>query len=382
MKNKKRDINMELLRILAMILVVTCHAIQHSGILENLHISNVNFIGIGLIKIIASMCNVCFILITGYYMIDAKFKIKKILSLWAITIFYSIIICCIMDFVLKEEVYCNKSISPILTSSYWFITSYIALYFISPILNMTIKKMTKNQFQYVLIIMTIIYGVISIFWGTLSYELGNMIYVYMIGAYIKRYVKIKEENGNYLLRCFAAILLVGVIKLVIIQFSGEIRNEIMQDIVCRIFEGLGRFTNPIIIYASICLFMKFATMKIKNEGIEKITKLIVPSILYVYIIHENINMRPYLWNKIFNFKEYASSGGLILYMVSAIIFVFIACIIIDLTRRGIYYLLKKIPLINNAIEKLKIKLEFIDKKMETIFTIQEVDKKAQNILNS
>ena len=75
MKNKKRDINMELLRILAMILVVTCHAIQHSGILENLHISNVNFIGIGLIKIIASMCNVCFILITGYYMIDAKFKI-------------------------------------------------------------------------------------------------------------------------------------------------------------------------------------------------------------------------------------------------------------------------------------------------------------------
>lgn len=81
MKEKTRETNIELFRIIAMFMVVVTHSIQHSYLLENAQISNMNFLFVEFIKILTGICNTCFIIISGYYMINTKFKLQKVLSL-------------------------------------------------------------------------------------------------------------------------------------------------------------------------------------------------------------------------------------------------------------------------------------------------------------
>lgn len=365
MEKKNRDVNMDLLRILAMLLVVTSHCIQHSEIMQNPNISYINTLGIELLHIIGLMCNSCFILITGYYLIGSKFKIKKVLSLWGITLAYSIII----YFIGKETIGVNgnrfASFFPIINRTYWFITTYIILYFLSPIINLLINNMTKKQYKYLLIVTTIIYGIIRAVFTTYVVGIQDAMYVYFIGAYIRKYVIIKKEKEYYLLKCITAILIIGILKLLIHQSLCYIEVGVVGNFLQKLYTGLEQFTNIFIIFATICLFMKFKTIQINNNIIGKVVNLVSPSLLSVYIIHEHPNIRDYIWQNIFNFGKYANSWVLIIYMIFAIILIFIMCILIDLIRRGVYKALKKIPIIQSIIEKINEKLLFVDEKINS-----------------
>ena len=80
MKNeKKRESNFELLRIISMIMIIAHHMILHSNLIY--------YNDYGIKKIIVSFVLyggkigvILFILISGYYMVDSKFKIKKFFS--------------------------------------------------------------------------------------------------------------------------------------------------------------------------------------------------------------------------------------------------------------------------------------------------------------
>ena len=75
---KKRNANMELLRLLSMFMVVMLHAIGKSNLLNNPDVGiNGNCI-IAWILEAMSLCAVnVFILISGYFLIDSKFKLGR-----------------------------------------------------------------------------------------------------------------------------------------------------------------------------------------------------------------------------------------------------------------------------------------------------------------
>ena len=89
---KKREVNIELLRIVAMFMVITLHCVGHGLLLENKNINPVNSILVRFLDSFSLTANSIFILITGYYYIEKKFNIKKILLLWGKTLIYSILI--------------------------------------------------------------------------------------------------------------------------------------------------------------------------------------------------------------------------------------------------------------------------------------------------
>ena len=93
------------------------------------------------------MCVNCFVLISGYFLINSKFKLKKVLNLYLVTIFYSILLfiphCILYGFSLSNFI---KSCLPLLMGTYWFITTYVVLYLLSPFLNILIKNLSKKQY--------------------------------------------------------------------------------------------------------------------------------------------------------------------------------------------------------------------------------------------
>lgn len=90
-ENKMRESNFELLRIIAMMFIFVYHYINYGGIL-NVGSYTINKL-IALFLYSGGRVGVnIFILIMGYFMINSKFKIKKVFKMMFQVFFYSVIL--------------------------------------------------------------------------------------------------------------------------------------------------------------------------------------------------------------------------------------------------------------------------------------------------
>lgn len=365
---KAREANMELLRIVAMLMVITLHCVGRGLLLSNSVISNVNLLLIQFLDSFSLTANSLFILLTGYYYIGKKFNLRKILSLWGKTLFYCILIFTIYSILNLKTNFLN-SFFPVFSGAYWFITSYIALYFIMPFLNIAINKFSQKQCKFLIIFLVILMGVIRIIFNPadlFNSTFMHMIVIYIIGAYIKKYVKI-EPNKQYFIK-YVLVAIIFTVAITILNVLVHIIPKTLDVwiIMANILSYFRNFINIILVYMAILLFMKFKTINIKSNKLSKLILYISPSVFSIYIIHDNVHLRDMIWQK-FSFINLANSWLMIPYIILAILIVFTVCLAIDLIRRGIYTGLKKIKIINKGIQKINEQIDKLNTKINCIF---------------
>jgi len=195
---KVRDSNIELLRIIMMIIIIAHHYVVNSGITELINI-NIIHSSCGIKDYFAlifgwggkTAINV-FLLITGYFSCRQNFNLKKIIFFCLEIMFYRVVIYCIFLFSGYEKFNLLDFWKMLLTIPYGFgkgfTSSYIALYFCIPFVNKLIMSIEKKEFEKLLIVLLVIFTVISTFFLNSSFEyLGWYVTVYLIGAYIRMY---------------------------------------------------------------------------------------------------------------------------------------------------------------------------------------------------
>ena len=128
-----------------------------------------------------------------------------------------------------------------------------------------------------------------------------------------------------------------------------------------------QYDNLIMIAMTVFVLLKFRTIKIKSQTINQIITFIVPSIFSIYLIHYNINIRWQIWN-VLGINNYANTWYFVPYLLGLVVLVFLICLAIDLLRRGLYALLKTVPIINKGITKLNEKINCLNNKIDNIFT--------------
>ena len=272
--NNKRDTNVGVLRIIAMLMVITLHCINHSKVVGNSNLNIVNLFGVRFLDCLAIIANNIFLIISGYYLIDKNFKLKKILNLWGKTIFYSLLIYFVC-LIFNQKVNILYSFTPILSGQYWFITSYIVLYFLAPIINKLINNITKEQHKYLIIVLIVVYGFIRILFNFSTIFHGSIpivILLYIIGAYIRKYVKIDKSNKYFIKYIFTTIIITCLY--IILKALSNIfeTNEIIYAILYRIINMFRDFSNILIVLSSVFLFLKFKTINIKSDALIKLTR--------------------------------------------------------------------------------------------------------------
>lgn len=200
-----RKSNFELLRILAMLMIVMHHYICHgefylsSELTINKVIVECAFWG-GKVGI-----NV-FILITGYFMVNSKPNIKKVFILWGELFFYSVVITIIFIIAGIEQFSIGlviKAIFPLTMGRHNYLTTYIFLYCLIPYINKLIKKLSKSELNKLIIFLFVVLSIIptvceiKLGWvnNTYSYLLW-MIFVYLVGADIR--LNYSEENKKHM----------------------------------------------------------------------------------------------------------------------------------------------------------------------------------------
>lgn len=200
---KQRDSNMELLRIVSIIMILYIHAF---GL-----ISGKGYTDFGCeITILAnSICNMgvsCFILISGYYGI--RFQWKKLFRMEIMVVLYSLLMTGLMISFFPDQMTDSalelliKSCIPVTSRKYWFYSCYVCLMFISPFLNRAIERAGKKETGILLLSLLFLFSVLPTFLYfeiTLDHGKGliNMITLYILGRWIRLYadVEIKRKNG-------------------------------------------------------------------------------------------------------------------------------------------------------------------------------------------
>ncbi len=362
-KLKVRNSSMELLRIVAMIMIVLHHSVLHGGFDMGASSITIPRLWYNLILLGGKIGVNVFVIISGYYLINDNgpvFNLKKIIKFVGQVFFYSIAI----FFIFKlAGVYHLGAISfvkaclPITFSQWWFASAYFVLYLIHPFLNKLLHSIDKSLHQKLILLLIICWSVIPTF-TTSSYQSNSLLWfvtLYVISGYIRLYGLNQKFRAKHYFICFLVCSILSYTSTVIFTILGSRWEVILLH--ARYFYGQEKIPT---VLSSFCLFMIFTTLKMKPH---KWIDTVASATFGVYLIHENTHMRSFLWTELFKNAQYQESLLLIPYSIIAAALVYAVCTLVDLLRQQIIekpfmiiaepYLEKMIILFGDGITLLK-----------------------------
>lgn len=347
---KVRNSNFELLRIILMLFIILGHISVHGGFEFSTQSITINRLFTQFVELVGAVSVNIFVFISGYFLISSKkFKLSKVLKLLAQMLFYSILIYLIFiifgleTFSIKNLI---KSLLPVTFNIWWFASTYFVLYLISPFINIFLNKLNKETYKKLLILLFICWSLIPTL-TTQTYQSNNLIwftFIYSVGGYIKLHGINISKKKCYLFSIVLALLTyLSVIFFDIVGFKISFVAE-NATYFCTIQR------TPVFLIA-LLLFVAIKDINIKNN---KLINLISSTTFGIYLIHDNILIRNFVWDNLFNINSFNKSIFLIPYLILIVIIVFVVCSIIELIRMYV-------------IEKRYIKLIYIlEKKLNKL----------------
>ena len=280
-----------------------------------------------------------FILISGYFLVEKKISIKKIIQLYLEIIFYTIGLSIVSMIVFKSSITLSdirQMILPITSNTYWFVTSYIFMYIVSPYINKFVRACTKVELKKVIILLVLIASIIPTFLNIRTYYHTYLwfICVYLIAAYIKIYdVKMESKKA---FKWFGIMYLLIFASIILLRFIGKKPLEVDQ---------LALDFSFVELLAAIFIFLGFKNMKeIKNIKIN----MIASTAFGIYLFQSHfIFFKRGVWEYI---KNYNLNWHIYYFAcIIAISFViFLVGMLIEFIRKTIFkYTVDKILNMNN-----------------------------------
>lgn len=342
----KRTANYELLRIIAMLMVVTLHYLNHTGslLMPGEAAEGRKIVG----TLIESFCIVAvnvYVLISGYFLVEAGFKVKRIVVLICQIWFYALLIPLVL---LGTGIFGGEGgiyrliqyVLPLQTDHYWFATSYVLLYLFTPVLNLAVKHMGKRQLQITLAGLLIMFcGIKSIVPVQLvtdrfGYDFGWFLCVYLVAAYIRLYGlewlgTAKRAWGTYV-GCAVLIFGISTVAYLIHAKTGLFAYYVAVPY---------HYNFVLCLMGAIALFLAFGQVKISSgKTAEWICKL-SPFTFGVYLFHEHIDIRKEWVGWIEGFTGPVAQAGLIgfiLRLAVSVVLVYLAGTFIDMIRLYVF----------------------------------------------
>jgi len=309
-RNKKtRQSGIELLRIVALLLVIVLHycevlvpAFKDVGGIY-FHISL-------WIRSLAACAVDIFLIISGYFMCTSNARV------WGKPLSLILQVCVYNELMYIVEVICGiyplsirHVVSSFVPDSYYS-TLFVVLYLISPYINRTIRNFTQREWKILMTFVIVIFSLLSSVstllseftgnlwmgvntigaWGSQQgFNIVNFILLYIVGAYIRL------SGVPVFLSTKAKQIIVVIICITVTYVFAEF--EELLPVVSMRFAWV--YDNPIIILTAVCLFLLFREFNFRNSFVNYLATFVYP----VFLIHcavvkytglENLISKPYL----------------------------------------------------------------------------------------
>lgn len=330
-----RSSNLELFRIITMILIVAHHYVVNSGLTAvdgPIYADPMSWRSLFLLVFGAfgkTGIN-CFVLISGYFMCRSNITAKKFCKLLLEIQFYKIVIWCIFlvsGYEKFSPVELVNVFLPIRTVSTGFASCYLIFFLFIPFLNILTANMNERQHAKLLLLCTFTYIIIGSLPGfgvTMNY-VSWFVVLYFIGSYIRIYDRRLFSNTRFWGWIALAIFMISVASVVVMTWIGTM---IHRSGVTYMF--LADSNKILAVALAISSFMFFKNINIKNSAF--INK-VAASTFGVLMIHANSDaMRRWLWQDVLSNVNMYESQWIVLHAVGSVIAIFVLCTAIDYLR--------------------------------------------------
>lgn len=265
---KERNHSLDLLRIIAMFMILTVHFFGWGGAVNQLTFSDKNYYFVMPLYFISQIGNTVFFLLSGYFS-GGELRVRSLLSLERKTAFYAVVISVIAVLTgINKDIswlYVIKSEFPVLLNRYWFISIYVILSVLAPVLVRGLDRCSPK----VILATNVALLAHNTFLYSANMTLLQGLHMFVIGYYLKRYDPLKKMKKQVVL-----LMYVGSVALYAGERFVSHRTGFEHTV---LDEGL-RYT--LITLMAVLLLLFFTKLDIKMKWPSKISR----NVLAVYLI--------------------------------------------------------------------------------------------------
>lgn len=278
---KERNSNIEVLRIVCMLMVMILHfnnQCANQNLLQFPKELTSQYIFGFLIESFCIIAVNCFVLISGYF--GVKFNVRSIFKLYLKCFFVGLVSYLLYVTLTPSNLELKPLMGRLLAfthNHWWYIISYICLIFISPLLNSAVNSLSKKK----LVLSIFLYGFIVIYIGwyknlestNCGYSFVSFIFLYLIGRYIGKYVSfqwIRDKRWYWGISYFIGSFILFLCVMLYYYANLNIHHVFQYD-------------HPIVILNSCFLLLFFLSFKFTNNKVNWFAS----SVLTAYLLQES-----------------------------------------------------------------------------------------------
>lgn len=321
----ERQSNIELLRILSMLMVVGLHCNFVSLGRPTESSLSTHFGGESMRIIIENICLVsvnAFVLISGFFGI--RLRKEKVFRYVFQIVFIATIVMIIAVLFIGEQITMKGGLKFYYSylSFNWFVGGYFALMLLSPMVNTFVDNSNVKQIGIMVFLFFIVDCVLGYFLpyvkgiGSLNgYSIIHLLFIYILGRllYLQR-----KQFDKYSSSVFIAVFVVYVLINSILSFL------FFTGRVCWWYPIA--YNNPFVVMGSVALFLVFLKLQV---GYNRIVNTLASSAFAVFLIHANTLIYPHFVR--LNIIMYDKYSGVILFsmFVGMAIFIYMFAFLIN-----------------------------------------------------
>ncbi|MDF7640753.1 acyltransferase [Bifidobacterium sp. ESL0784] len=310
-----RNLNVEVLRIFAMLLIVACHGMLHITWMLNADHESVYKPGwkSSLFYLVVQYGQVgvsIFFIISGFFLVNKKFNWTRIFKTWFQMFIYGVLVLAgviAASFAVKlpEDITTSfhgeglirtvcATIVPFFYGTYWFITAYICMLLLLPFLNTLFENLSERYIDAFIGILAV-FGIWVIFFGRAGAwnDVTYAVLGYMVGGWIRKYA---PSHGKLLKTRYLWIAIIATtIFLVLFNHMLMSGSRIVTLLGWRNQARPGIQFLPMIIGAAIFILVNRIDMSHVPHALATFTLKLAASTFGVYLLHENMFLYHLIW---------------------------------------------------------------------------------------
>ena len=328
--HKARQSNIELLRIIAMLMVLLLHAtFETFGYAHTSSITHAPWRWLSIITT-AAACMQCvnvFVLITGWF--GTSFKLKGLLRIVSECTFISLamfVFMYLLGLPLPHQLYNYLKV----IWSYWFVRAYVLLYLFTPVLNSFVQQSSEKQLRHFLVLFFTLSIPLSFVSSDLSRGFSTISFfgLYLLGRYMRLYLAPRLERYHTVALLMPYIVNTLIMSLTLWStafFAPQFHNWFLP-----LFTA---YSNPLVIISAMSLLLFFTRLQFKSH----IINVVAAGSFAAYLTHQQAYVRPHYFQLIKFIDQQTSSTALYALAITVtIITLFMASAMLDVMWQRVY----------------------------------------------
>lgn len=332
MKPTVRQSNMELLRIIAMLMVVALHACTGGfGYVRtgNVHQDPAGWLGVTLTTMVCIGCVDVFVLITGWF--GTHFRWKGALRLVAQTAFVASMMYVVVAATGNPL---PRTFGDAMEAlwSYWFVQSYLLLYVLSPLLNAFIDRADERQLGSYVATFYAFYVPLSFVNSDIAngYSTFSFVGLYLLGRYLRLYgaARLRTFVRSWHLVMLWTFLTAGM-AFAIWAAAMWGTQATTHDLIRR----LTAYSNPLVIIGACSLLLLASRLHFTS----RVVNFLAAGSFTVYLTHQQLFLRKPYFQLIRDIDYQLSSPMLCFLAVTGVVVgVYLASAFFDWGRQWLF----------------------------------------------